>query len=204
MGAMTVRMSMLALALTTACAPLPAPVFVAPLGASCTHAAAVGGEVPPTVGPPYEAQRLTNAVAELAPETVDAGRLVVALLRLADAVAIAAPERTADIDEIRTSADELRGSHRPKVHSQVVKAGLDAALRALTASPPFYTFDLERYRHAVTMLATALAAVDPETPLASQPGRIAAAFREATRTIYVAVGARTPFEPAAIANADHR
>jgi hypothetical protein len=186
----------------SACAPAPTrtPAATEPvaLGTTCTHVGGVSSEARhPDVAPPYEAQRLVDAVARLASGTLDREHYVIALERLADSVAIVAPTQVADVDRIRSAAEDLKHPRTPNViGDNPIHIALVAALDALASTEPFYTHDVERFRHQLAMLATAVESVPPESQWRSQADHQVGALRQAIRTIYAGVGAPPPLEPA--------
>ncbi len=174
-------------------APAASPVPAVTLGSTCTHVNAVGVDVPhPAVAPPYEAQRLVYAIAELANGGLKREQFAAALRRLADAVAIVAPTQAADVDQVRRSADELARASGDGGRSSI-RLALAAALHALAASQPFYLYDLDRFQHAVTTFSTALETVEATAPLPTQEEHEVAALEQAARAIYIGIGAIPPF-----------
>jgi hypothetical protein len=184
--------SMFLIAAVSACATPSAPDLVVPLGSTCTHVAAVGAEAPHrAMPPPYEAQRLVAAVAEIASGSLDREHFSDMLEQLADSLVIVAPTQAADVDQIRRLAGELKQAHG--TGQNPIRTALAATLHALQSAQPFYDYDRERFRHAVAMLAVALETVREDTPWQSPHDDEVLALQQAARAIYVAVGARPPF-----------
>jgi hypothetical protein len=183
--------SMFLVCFLSACATTSAPDLVVPLGSTCTHVATTSGGPHQDVAPPYEAQRLVAAVAEVASGTADREHLSEMLARLADSLAVVAPMESADVDQIRRTADLLKQTRR--IGENPIRTALAATLHALQSAQPFYDYDREHLRHAVAMLAVDLESVQDETAWQSPQDDEMVAIQQATRAIYVAVGARPPF-----------
>lgn len=182
--------SILVLAVS-ACATPSAQGLVIPLGSTCTHVAADPGGPHQEVPPPYEAQRLVAAVAEVTSGSADRRHLSEMLARLADSLVVVAPMAAGDVDQIRRAADDLAGARR--VSDRPIRAALVAALHALQSAQPFYDYDRERLRHAVAMLAVQLESVTDAALWHASLDDELSAVEQATRAIYVAVGAKPPF-----------
>jgi streptomycin 6-kinase len=150
--------------------------------------------------PPEAAKRLLAAANQLASVRgdIEHERVIHALERLADALEVIAPERADDIIRVRQSAIELsRSAPEARVHSALVRAGLEAAARVLAgtrppddAEPP--SIHTLRLREASLAVANATAALDPDRPLLEQYGYVRVAIRESTRAVFAAVGAADP------------
>ena len=189
---------MLLVGMVSACATPSATDLVIPLGSTCTQVAVIGNGAPhQATPPPYEAQQLVEAVTRIASGSLDRQHVAETLLRLADALVIVAPAEIAEVDEIRRAANELlRGG---RVEENPIHIALVATLSALQSAQPFFDHDREPFRHAVAMLAVVLETVPADAPWHSQHDDEVVALRQATRAIYVAIGARPPFEPQTIA-----
>ena len=196
------RTWLIAIALAAAsCAHERPPTELQTLGLTCGSTSVAGDRRRASIAPPYEAQRLVEAIAQLASSTGNLDHaLVVSTFRLlADSLAIVAPMQALDIEEVRHAADELRAAKwTPRTHADLTRMGLVSALHALFSAQPFYGYDDERYRHAVTVFATALASIDPDASLSGQTEQVMVALRDAVDAVYVAVGAHSPFDAVAV------
>jgi hypothetical protein len=184
-----------------ACARERPPTEPQTLGMTCQSTSVAGDRHRAPIAPPYEAQRLVEVIAQLAISTGNLDHaLVVSTFRLlADTLAIVAPMQVLDIEEVRHAAEELRAAKwTPRTRADLTRMGLVSALHALFSTQPFYGYDDERYRHAITVLATALASIDPNASLNGQAERVMVALRDVVGAVYVAVGARSPFDAVAV------
>lgn len=158
----------------------------------------IAGIEPPDAPPaPPEAQHLlvaTSAIAVAPPESI---RLVSALQRLADALALVAPSRTDDIARIRESAAEIErtladnGSHAPAVRAALIAAG--QALRSLPID--LTTSDGVRLRNAADEVVQKASSINPGAPLKQQYKPVRDALRASTDAVYSALHEPPPALP---------
>ncbi len=103
------------------------------------------------------------------------------------------PTAAAAIVQVRTSADALEHADRhAALRADLVRAGLDAATRALYELQLSEASQRPRYRESIDALAIATATIDRTRPLTEELTPIRTAFREAVRTIFAATGAGEP------------
>ncbi|MGE0871132.1 MAG: hypothetical protein AB7P03_21385 [Kofleriaceae bacterium] len=192
--------------LATAChqrptTPAPPPTMGPTIGS--THApeanevndeAAVpaADEPAPAPGPARALLSATNALQIESADT-DHRYVVRALAALADALEAVVPAAAADVERARRCSEQLeRSPERATNHSDLVRDGLDAAVRALAIAQPASPDDDQRVHAAMVQLTRATGAISPDAPLRQQLTTVRDAFRAATLAVYAVAGAREP------------
>jgi hypothetical protein len=156
-----------------------------------------GIEPPEAPPPPPEAQHLLVATSAIAVAPPESTRLVGALQRLADALALVAPSRTDDIARIRESAAEIERSGVDNgSHAAAARTALTAAGQALRSLPIDLTTSYGvRLRDAADEVMQKATSIDPKTPLKQQYTPVRQALRASTDAVYSALHEPPPVLP---------